>query len=70
MDPRLQELSLENPVIYNFIMLWKRGDFTFDQALTECVLALAKINQEQFDMLVLQRKKSSIEILIPYNKKS
>ena len=51
-DRRILELALHHLVVYHWLTAYEVRGLTREQMLTECVLALAKINKEQFDLLV------------------
>jgi hypothetical protein len=51
-DERILRLAQDSPIVYHYMTHIQRGNLSYEQALVECVLALAKVNQSQFNMLV------------------
>lgn len=62
-DPQIVQLALHNPLVYQYMNLYLRGDVTREQMLTECVLQLAIVNKQQFDLLVneVQHRPPSVD---------
>lgn len=55
-DKRLLALARDDAVVYNAISYYLENNMTVEQALTEIVLVFAKINKQQFELLLKEKQ--------------
>ena len=68
MDERLRELSRSNYMVNVFMTQYLHGGMNYEQALLECVVALASINeklQQDIRMRIIETNKNPRVRVIP-----